>query len=67
MPLVSVSVFPHGAMLLDPSLQNLPEGVPYLHDACRACANIIRNSEPDIVLLVSPHGISLTDSIVRLI
>ena len=64
MPLVSVGIIPHGAMVLDPSLPNLPEGASYLHDACQECAKAIRESRPDVIILISPHGISLSDSVV---
>jgi aromatic ring-opening dioxygenase LigB subunit len=57
MVLVNVSILPHGAMLLDMSLLGLPEAVPALRDACIAAADSINDSEPELIILFTPHGI----------
>lgn len=57
MVLVNVSVMPHGAMLLDMSLPELPEDVAELRDACIAAGTAIDTSNPEVIILFTPHGI----------
>lgn len=57
MVLVNVSIMPHGAMLLDMALPQLPEAVPALHKACMDASASIDVSKPDIIILFTPHGI----------
>lgn len=72
MVLSSISIMPHGAMILDTKMDNLPnpDACQLLHDACKKTCQSISSSlssgdeskEP-VVILFSPHGMSLSESI----
>jgi aromatic ring-opening dioxygenase LigB subunit len=63
MPLVGISYFPHGAMVLDPSYHNLPHQAQLLHTACRNAARVMEESQPDTIILLTPHGLSLSNAL----
>lgn len=63
MVLVSIHVMPHGAMILDLSLSELPVNTELLHHACAENSVLLKQSECDVLILCTPHGISLGKSI----
>jgi aromatic ring-opening dioxygenase LigB subunit len=63
MVLVSCAVLPHGAMILDPAKPDLPAGAADLHGWCVRAAEDIAQSDPEVIILFTPHGNSLTDSV----
>eukprot|EP01047_Picozoa_sp_COSAG01_P031819 COSAG01_NODE_2275_length_8019_cov_79.308838_1_plen_231_part_00 len=63
MVLMHAAVMPHGAMVLDPHMPGLPSGARALGDACRDAAQRLSDSHPDLVVLTTPHGISLPDAV----
>lgn len=70
MVLSSISILPHGAMILDMKLDNLPnpQACHLLHDACKVTTQSIlsslsTDSKENIIILFSPHGMSLSESI----
>lgn len=66
MVLVNISVLPHGTMVLEPSnhdIAGFPVGCQELHDGCYSAAQNIKDSAPDTIILITPHGISLKDSL----
>lgn len=56
-------MFPHGAMVLDTTLPNLPLGAEALNRACSDCASQFLSRNPDTIILLTPHGISLSESV----
>jgi len=62
MVLVGCAIFPHGSMVLDPNMPGLPKHAKELHDACVACASKIKSLEPDVIVLTTPHGFTLSSS-----
>ena len=60
--LVGAFILPHGALILDPDPIKEPESYK-LHNGMKKCAKQIKALEPDIILLTTPHGISLTNSL----
>lgn len=63
MVIVGMCVFPHGSMVLDPSMKSLPHGASELHFGCKEAANEIASWDPDVIILSTPHGLSLTKSL----
>jgi len=61
--LVGCAVFPHGGMVLDPNMPNLPANSKEFHEACILCASKIKSLEPDVIVLTTPHGITLSSSL----
>ena len=75
---ISCLILPHGAMVFDgmannevskeatKRIQNMPKELKFdctkLYEACLNAVKIIRQSKPDLVMLNTPHGISLSDS-----
>ena len=60
MPILSAYIFPHGALTLDPSrFPEYPE-LQILHNNISKIALEIYNLNPDNILLITPHGISLS-------
>lgn len=57
--LVGVAYLPHGAMILDPGLNDLPNGAQQLNDSCMKISHRISQIEPDLVVLLTPHGIKI--------
>ena len=54
---------PNGSMILDPTMEEVPDGVDELHTAAKFVGDYVRDHEPDIVVLATGHGINLSDSI----
>jgi len=63
MVLIGCSILPHGSMILDPTVLDLPSGSDELHTAAKYVGDYLRDHEPDIVVLATPHGINISDSI----
>ena len=63
MVLVGAAILPHASMILDPTLDDIPSGVDELHTAAKYVGDVIRDYEPDLVVLATPHGLNLSDSI----
>jgi aromatic ring-opening dioxygenase LigB subunit len=63
MVLVGCAIFPHGCMTLDPSRSGLPDKARLLHDASVKCAKEIRELNPDLIVLSTPHGVTLSKSL----
>jgi aromatic ring-opening dioxygenase LigB subunit len=69
--IVSALIIPHGALVLDPQNdQHLiatedhkpMQAAQQLHDALIKCGQFVNQVNPDIILLLTPHGISLSYS-----
>jgi len=56
-------LLPHGSMTLDPTKKGLPESAIDLHKACKEAGRKIRDSKPDLIVLCTPHGVSLSKSL----
>ena len=52
---------PHGDFAYDPSLVDFRNGSYELHLAAKKLGTDISNLSPDIVVLVSPHGVAATN------
>ena len=63
MVLVGAAIMPHASMILDPTLDDIPPGVDELHSAAKYVGDVIRELEPDVIVLATPHGLNLSDSI----
>ena len=65
MVLVGGAILPHGALVLDPSRDEMPgplaASAKALHDACAEAATAIEAARPDLILLYTPHGL-ITDA-----
>ncbi len=61
--LIGVAYLPHGTMLLDPNREDLPDGVQSLHSSCMKISEKIAEINPDLIILLTPHGINLHQSI----
>ena len=61
MVLVGISVLPHGTMILDLSMYQLPniDKVTDLNAACIEASKSIAQTNPETIILFTPHGISL--------
>jgi aromatic ring-opening dioxygenase LigB subunit len=62
MVLSAVAVLPHGAMLLDPSLPDLPPLAKELHHKMHQASEKFNSAESDIIIIISPHGIALSEA-----
>ena len=63
MVLIGCAILPHGSMILDPTYDDIPAGVDELHSASKYVGDYVRDHEPDIVVLATPHGLNLSESI----
>ena len=63
MVLIGCAILPHGSMILDPTYEDIPAGVDELHSASKYVGDYVRDHEPDIVVLATPHGLNLSESI----
>jgi aromatic ring-opening dioxygenase LigB subunit len=61
--LIGVAYLPHGTMLLDPNREDLPDGAKSLHSSCMKISEKIAELNPDLILLLTPHGINLHQAI----
>ncbi|KAI8827034.1 uncharacterized protein EV422DRAFT_23107 [Fimicolochytrium jonesii] len=62
MPVIGCAVLPHSAMVLDPKAPNCPEGIQEIHDGCIAVGEVIAAWEPELIVFLTPHGISAPKS-----
>ena len=60
--LVGAFILPHGALVLNPDPIKEPESYK-LHKGMKECGKQIKSLKPDIILLTTPHGVSLTNSL----
>lgn len=63
MVLIGSAIIPHGSMILDPTAEEIPVGVDELHSAAKFVGDFVRDQEPDILVLATPHGINLSEAI----
>ncbi|CAF1222823.1 unnamed protein product [Adineta ricciae] len=61
--LVGIAYLPHGTMTLDPNREDLPHGADDLHRACTRISEKIAQLNPDLIILLTPHGINLHQSL----
>ncbi|CAM2711524.1 unnamed protein product [Rotaria socialis] len=61
--LIGIAYLPHGTMLLDPNREDLPDGVQSLHSSCMKISEKIAELDPDLIILLTPHGINLHQAI----
>jgi len=57
--LIGIAYLPHGTMLLDPNLKDLPDGAQSIHLSCMKISEKIAELNPDLIILLTPHGINL--------
>jgi aromatic ring-opening dioxygenase LigB subunit len=68
MVLVSCTVLPHGAMILDMDhMPDLPTGARELHDWCVQAGEQVLQADPSVIVLFTPHGLSLQSSVTVLL
>ncbi|UJR34093.1 hypothetical protein I4U23_021503 [Adineta vaga] len=60
--LIGIAYLPHGTMLLDRTRKDLPNGVEQLHETCMKISEKIAELNPDLVILLTPHGLNLHQS-----
>ena len=60
--LVGVVYLYHGTMTLDPTMLDLPPGAAELHAAGRRISARVARLQPEVIVLVTPHGLSLASS-----
>jgi aromatic ring-opening dioxygenase LigB subunit len=63
MPFVGAAILPHGTMVLDKEKIGLPAGAAELHDSCLRAAKLIEEQQPELIVVHTPHGISLSHSL----
>lgn len=63
MVLIGAAILPHASLILDPTMEDIPAGVDELHAAAKFVGDHVRENEPDIIVLATPHGVNLSDSI----
>ena len=66
MVLVHVSMIPHGTMVLEAnrdSVKDLPKGCQDIYNGCCSAARDICDASPDTIIVITPHGISLRESL----
>lgn len=61
--LVQACVMPHGAMVLDLTMPDLPDGAAVLHRANVKTAAAMAASKPDLIVLTTPHGMALDSAV----
>ena len=61
--LLGAAILPHGSIILDPTLEDLPPGAEELHVASKYVGDYVKDHEPDIIVMATPHGINLSESI----
>ena len=60
---LGAAILPHGSLILDPTLEDLPPGAEELHTASKYVGDYVRDHEPDLIVMATPHGINLSESI----
>mgnify|MGYP001318700453 CR=1 FL=1 len=63
MVLIGAAILPHSSLILDPTLEDLPPGAEELHTAAKYVGDYVKDHEPDVIVLASPHGINLSETI----
>lgn len=63
MVLIGAAILPHSSLILDPTLEDLPPGAEELHVAAKYVGDYVKDHEPDIIVMATPHGINLSESI----
>ncbi|KAI8817436.1 uncharacterized protein EV422DRAFT_541786 [Fimicolochytrium jonesii] len=58
MPILGCAILPHSQMVLDPTLPNCPEGILEVHEGCKAVGEVVAAWEPELIVFLTPHGIS---------
>lgn len=61
--LIGIAYLPHGTMLLDPNREDLPTITKSLHSTCMEISGKIAELNPDLLILLTPHGINIHQSI----
>jgi aromatic ring-opening dioxygenase LigB subunit len=61
MTIVGSFILPHGSMILDPLKENLPQTAKNLHEKMILISKRIEELQPNLILLTSPHSISLNE------
>ena len=51
MVFIGAAILPNGSMILDPTMEEVPDGVDELHTAAKFVGDYIRDHEPDIIVL----------------
>lgn len=54
---------PHGAMILDLNMDGIPDGCRLIHQACVDTASSLLSTNPETIILFTPHGMSLSKTI----
>jgi aromatic ring-opening dioxygenase LigB subunit len=57
--LIGIAYLPHGTMILDPSRADLPKNAELLHSSCLKISEKIAQLNPDLLILLTPHGLNL--------
>ncbi|MHA1971897.1 MAG: hypothetical protein ACTSW1_02820 [Candidatus Hodarchaeales archaeon] len=60
MVLKNVFVLPHGSMILNPLKTNIPESAKELNAKMNEISRAIASIDPDLCILITPHGIALS-------
>lgn len=63
MVLIGAAILPHSSLILDPTLEDLPPGAEELHVAAKYVGDYVKDHEPDVIVMATPHGINLSESI----
>ncbi|MHA2174742.1 MAG: AmmeMemoRadiSam system protein B [Candidatus Hodarchaeales archaeon] len=58
MPIKGAFILPHGSLILDPSIENLDQQAHDLNAKMHKITKMIKKMNPELCLLVTPHGIS---------
>ncbi|MHA1461994.1 MAG: hypothetical protein ACTSQ0_02890 [Candidatus Heimdallarchaeota archaeon] len=61
MVVVGAYILPHGALVLDPTVENLPNEAIELHHAMNEMAKTIEDLKPDLIFITTPHSIALSN------
>ncbi|KAI8587215.1 hypothetical protein HDU89_005897 [Geranomyces variabilis] len=62
MPILGCAILPHSQMVLDPAREGCPEGVLEIHEGCKAVGEVVAAWEPELIVFLTPHGISAPKS-----
>ncbi|WP_455140673.1 DODA-type extradiol aromatic ring-opening family dioxygenase [Candidatus Hodarchaeum mangrovi] len=60
MVLSGVFIFPHGSLILNPTKKGVSKSVKTLNHKMIEIAGNIKNLDPNLCILITPHGISLS-------
>ena len=63
MVLIGAAILPHSSLILDPTLEDLPPGAEELHTAAKYVGDYVKDHEPDVIVMATPHGINLSETI----